>query len=86
MAGQGRRNHPSRSVLGAVRLASCGPLLLVCSTQLAGHSRSTLSKAEISLREPFPLGNRNKNTCSLSQQFPHRSAITSRCRKTRTDR
>ena len=43
----------------------------------------TLSEAEISLREP---GNRNKNTCSLSQQFPHRSAVTSRCRKTRTDR
>ena len=44
---------------------------------------TTLSEAEISLREP---GSRNKNTCSLSQPFPHRSAITSRCRKTRTGR
>ena len=63
MAGQGRRNRPSRSVLGAVRLASCGPLLLVRSTQLAGRSRSRLCEAEISLRSrgvvtktcaPFP--------------------------------
>ena len=82
MAGQGRSNRPSRPVLGAVRLASCGPLLLVRSTQLAGRSRSTLCEAEISLREPR---SRNKNTCSLSQPFSHRSAVTRRCRKTRTD-
>ena len=31
-------------------------------------------------------GNRNKNTCSLSQPLPHPSAVASSCRETRTDR
>ena len=47
-----------------------------------GYAASvTLSEAESAFGSR---GNRNKNTCSLSQPFPHRSAITSRCRKTRT--
>ena len=61
------------SQLGALGVTSKSKLLAremprVCSRGSAFGSR----------------GNRNKNTCSLSQPFPHRSAITSRCRKTRT--
>ena len=72
MAGQGRSNRPSRPVLGAVRLASCGPLLLVRSTQLAGRSRSTLCEAEISLREP---------RCRIQKHvLPFPTILTSVCR------
>ena len=81
-------HRPEYRSRGAVSPPLPGHLLTsVLTCNLAVHlPRTTLSEAEtaeISLREP---GNRNKNTCSLSQQFPHRSVITSRCRKTRADR
>ena len=83
MAGAGRSNRPSRPVLGAVRLQvvdRCSSSVR-CSCSATASPRSV--RPEISLRE---LGNRNKNTCSLSQPFPHRSAVASRCRKTWADR
>ena len=45
MAGAGWSNRPSRPVLGAVWLVSCGPVLLIRSMQLFGRSLSTLSEA-----------------------------------------
>ena len=77
-----RPEYRSRGVVSPPLPGHLLTSVLTCN-QAVHLPTTTLSEAEISLREP---GNRNKNTCSLSQQFPHRSAITSRCRKTRTDR